>query len=272
MGDMMAASEVPLAAERRRRICELVHERGAVTVAELTDAFCIGANTIRHDLNILHKQGKLLRSHGGAVANDESSSSHTHPSIRSSHTQEKEWIAEAALKYMPDTGSVFIGSGSTTYQMALRIPQGLHTNVVTVSPEVAIHVSANAVLTVDLLGGRIRPADSYSTDCSLAEDALNKLHWEVAFMGATGIDVKGGITSIDRIAAVYEKKQMECASKVVVLCDASKLGSFSYAYIGPLNLINVLITDVNAKPEMIREIEAQGIEVVLAGPSGSDHR
>lgn len=267
MHDILTASEGLLAAERRRKICELVRERGAVTVGELSDGFSIGANTIRHDLNILHEEGRLVRSHGGAVANDTSLSSGVFAgsAVGVAHMVEKVLIAEAALRYMPESGSVFVGSGSTTFQLALRIRRGLPINVITVSPEVAIHISANTGIAVDLLGGRIRPADSYSTDCSLAEDALNRLHWETAFMGATGIDIEGGITSIDRIAAVYEKKQMERASKVVALCDSSKLGSFSYAHIGPVTLMDVLVTDTRADPKIVKALQDQGIEVVLAG-------
>lgn len=267
MEEILTASEGMIAAERRRKICELVNERGMVTVTELSEAFGIGANTIRHDLNILHNQNRLQRSHGGAVTCESKTVSATYSSsdAHCAHMNEKALIAEAALQYMPDSGSVFIGSGSTTYQLAIRIRKDLPINVITVSPEIAIHVSANTGITVDLLGGRIRPADSYSTDCSLAEDALNRLHWETAFMGATGIDVEGGITSIDRIAAVYERKQMERASKVVVLCDSSKLGSFSYAQIGPVTLIDVLITDSNAKPDIIEGLRDKGIEVVIAG-------
>ena len=62
--------ETLLVAERRRRVCAWVQRHGAANVTQLAQTLDVGANTIRRDLAILAKEGKLIRSHGGAVANE----------------------------------------------------------------------------------------------------------------------------------------------------------------------------------------------------------
>ena len=56
-----------MALERQRRIVELVNDRGSVRVAEISKIFDVTPETVRRDLDLLEEEGKLLRSHGGAV-------------------------------------------------------------------------------------------------------------------------------------------------------------------------------------------------------------
>src|SRR2546425_6622113 len=53
--------------ERRRSIVELVNREGRVLVADLSKQFDTSQVTIRKDLEVLHEQGLLHRSHGGAL-------------------------------------------------------------------------------------------------------------------------------------------------------------------------------------------------------------
>jgi DeoR family ulaG and ulaABCDEF operon transcriptional repressor len=49
---------------------------------------------------------------------------------------------------------------------------------------------------------------------------------------------------------------------LIVLADSSKLGKRSNFIFCPLSDVDVLITDSNADAEMIRQFEAQGVEVI----------
>lgn len=253
-----------LAAERRIKIYEWIRREGSADVPTLVEAFGVGANTIRHDLNILHSQGKLLRSHGGAVAREQGAARPPYSQLRDANLEEKALIGEAALRFLPETGSIFIGPGSTPYQLAVRIPHNTRLNIVTTSPEVALLLATNTDASVDLLGGHIRVSDCYATDCSLSEDAVEMLYWDVAFMGAAGVDLARGITCIDKTAAVYERKLIQRANKTVLMVDSSKIGRCWYAKLGPVGLTDVLVTDNGIDTETIDLLRAEGVEVVIA--------
>ena len=257
-----------IAEERRRRIHRLALELGAVKVANLAEELCVGINTIRNDLDCLHREGKLLRVHGGAVVNDTATPRPPYDQTRGQNLEEKAKIAAAALDFLPANGSVFIGDGSTTYQFALRIPQNCALRVVTNSLETACHLAVNTSAMVDFVGGSIR-TDSLASDCSLSEEALERLYWDVTFMGAAAIDTKRGITTLDREAARWERKVMEHGGLVVVLCDSSKISRFAYAQVGPLSLIDVLITDAALPQAVAKEITGQGVRVIKAGSEES---
>ena len=55
------------AAERTNQIVLLVEERGFVSVKELSAQHDVSEVTIRRDLDRLHHENRLRRTHGGAV-------------------------------------------------------------------------------------------------------------------------------------------------------------------------------------------------------------
>src|SRR5215475_5576069 len=56
-----------LAEQRRRKILELIDQKGQITVRELVERFAVSSVTARGDLDALCSQGMAIRSHGGAV-------------------------------------------------------------------------------------------------------------------------------------------------------------------------------------------------------------
>ena len=52
-----------LAEQRRRKILDLIEQKGQITVRDLVDKFSISAVTARADLDDLSSQGMVVRSH-----------------------------------------------------------------------------------------------------------------------------------------------------------------------------------------------------------------
>ncbi|MDQ6946670.1 MAG: DeoR family transcriptional regulator, partial [Actinomycetota bacterium] len=54
--------------ERRDEIARIVEERGRASVLELSELFSVSGATLRKDLAGLEVEGRLVRTHGGALA------------------------------------------------------------------------------------------------------------------------------------------------------------------------------------------------------------
>jgi DeoR/GlpR family transcriptional regulator of sugar metabolism len=54
-----------------------------------------------------------------------------------------------------------------------------------------------------------------------------------------------------------------CA-RTAVLADSTKLGTAGPWVVGPMDALDVLVTDDDAEPAAVAAIERQGVEVVLA--------
>jgi len=269
MQERRSSRKVLIAAERRRKIYAAALERGSVNVTDMAATLGVNPDTVRRDLNELQKEGKLVRSHGGATARESEVAQQPYSKLRNENLKQKSWIGQAAISYLPDMGSIFIGAGSTTYQMALSMPENWQGQIITGSPEIALHMAWTVGAPVGLLGGNIRK-DSYSSDCSWSEHILDMANWDVTFLSASAVDIEHGISAIDINAALMERRIIEHGKKLVLLCDSSKFRRFSRARVGPIDLVHTLVTDEGVSPEMVRQLTDLGVEVFVAGPIGSE--
>lgn len=257
-----------IAAERRRRVYELALRHGSVNVSDLADALGVAAATIRRDLDVLDSEGKLVRSHGGAVVKDSFVLRPEYSQTRDSNMREKAWIGAAAARFLPDSGFVAMTGGTTTAELARRVPADAQIHVVTTSVEIAYHLVTQTLATVHVLGGVVR-SDTKTINC-LSDPSLDMLYWDTTFLSVAALDVEGGLTTVDHEAALCMRRIISRGNKLVLLCDSSKLGCYSHAQVGPISMADVLVTDRGAAPALVDAIRDQGVEVVVAGENGSD--
>src|SRR4051794_5024499 len=108
--------------ERQRKIADLVSSRQSVRVSELSRLFSITRETVRHDLETLEREGRLKRSHGGAVS-VESPSAELHFSKREvRNVLEKRAIAAHALKGIAEGDAVLMDASSSVLELARLLP------------------------------------------------------------------------------------------------------------------------------------------------------
>ena len=89
--------------ERRRAIVENLNREGRVLVTDLAQQFETSQVTIRKDLEILHSQGLIHRTHGGALPAREGALED--PTLREKeklHRREKLHIAAAAARMVKE--------------------------------------------------------------------------------------------------------------------------------------------------------------------------
>ncbi len=231
---------------RRAEILDLLTRNGFLDVPSLQREFGRSEATIRRDLEQLQREGRLRRTHGGAVL--EGFRERPLTTKVTERVAEKEAIARAAVQMVPDGAAVGIVGGTTTQQVARALATRRDLTVVTNALNIAIELASNEVHVI-VTGGELRK-ETFELVGPIAEPAANQLHMDLIFVGVDGISVDGGLT--DR------------ANEVVVVADHTKLGRKTFARIAPLDVVHTLITDEKADTTVVRELERAGIRVVLA--------
>src|SRR3569833_3602300 len=101
-----------LAAERQREIVAIVDRESAVRVTNLARFFQVTQEAIRRDLERLEEQGKLVRSHGGALS--------VMPTVEApaserdaSFIAEKVAIAKETARYIKPGDTILIDASTT---------------------------------------------------------------------------------------------------------------------------------------------------------------
>jgi DeoR family fructose operon transcriptional repressor len=251
--------------ERQQAIATLVGERGRVAVTAVAEQFGVTTETVRRDLAVLERAGMLRRVHGGAVP--AGALTLVEPGLGERHgtrSEAKRAIAAAALDLLPGSeGSVALDGGTTTAALAELLPGDRRLLAVTSSVPIAARLAASPGISLHVLGGRVRGV----TQCAVGEStvrALGDLRVDVAFLGTNGISPQHGFTTPDDAEAAVKRAMVRAGQRVVVLADSSKLDREHLVRFAAPEDVDVLVTDAQADPETVAEIEKTGVEVVLA--------
>jgi DeoR family fructose operon transcriptional repressor len=236
-----------------------------LAVTAVAEEFGVTTETVRRDLAVLERAGMLRRVHGGAVP--AGTLTLLEPGLGERHgtrSEAKRAIAAAAAELLPGPGgSVILDGGTTTAALVELLPGDRRLLAVTHCVPIAARLASAPGISLHLVGGRVRGV----TQCAVGETAvrsLTELRVDVAFLGANGITPAHGFTTPDDAEASVKRAIVRAAQRVVVVADSSKLGREHLVRFAAVEDVDVLVTDADADPEEIAELEEAGLEVVLA--------
>ena len=209
-----------LAQERYQIILDHLWEEGAASVSQLSALLNASEATVRRDLSVLAKEGKLNKVFGGATSIRQMGLVEEHVSLRETQMyEEKDRIAAYAASMIRDDDFVYIDSGTTT---ACMIPHLKNMKATYVTNGVThAYRLLRAGFTVYLIGGRLRPA----TEAVVGAEAMHgllKYNFTKAFMGTNGISQEKGFTTPDVEEANVKQCAIERSFVSFVLADHTK--------------------------------------------------
>ncbi|MCH4249971.1 MAG: DeoR/GlpR family DNA-binding transcription regulator [Microbacteriaceae bacterium] len=248
-----------LASERRARILLMVNSRGVARVSELVKDLHVSDMTIRRDLVELHKQGLLLKVHGGATSLHSTSEPET--SVKMSlHIEIKQRLAMAAAKRITDGESIALTAGSTCTYIAQEIAKDTVVTVVTNALRVSDEFYRNGSQVL-LTGGT--PTPSAALVGPLAVRSLEHLHVDTLFVGAHGVGAVGGLMTPNIDEARINQALLTTASHVVAVFDHTKWGISGLSTFATWKDIDTVITDTGLPPDALALLHDEVPEVVV---------
>jgi DeoR/GlpR family transcriptional regulator of sugar metabolism len=118
-------------------------------------------------------------------------------------------------------------------------------------------------VTVLCTGGDLQKGTFYFTG-EWAQRALSEIRLDKAILGVSAIDLSYGISTANHAEAQIKKMITRAAKTRIALADHTKFGTQSFAYVGPIADIDVLVTDSATDPNYIKGLREAGVEVVVA--------
>lgn len=210
-----------LTQERYKAILEILEERDAATVSELAALVGTSESSIRRDLTVLDREGRLRKVYGGATAIIRTEGAlEDEVNVREIQmSAEKELIAEYAASLINNDDFIYIDSGTTTSRLIDHIGNTKATFVT----NGVIHSQKliSKGLKGYMIGGRIKHVTASVVGAESIRN-LMKFNFTKAFMGTNGIDVTAGFTTPDSEEAMMKERAIEKSFAVFVLADHSK--------------------------------------------------
>jgi len=248
---------------RHEKILLLLREQGSIQVSKLCSDLQVTPMTIRRDLNELENEGKLLRTHGGALLTNPEENQTTSFFLRS-HVQmeQKDRIAQAAAHEIKAGQKLFLGSGTTVYTLSRRVHTIPNLTVVTDSIPLANELSPLPNIHSVMIGGELDSTTLSSTG-NMAENMLVHFKFDAAYVSITAIDFDGqmylnSITEFGIMQVIFS-----IVDKVYLLVDSSKIGRQDFVCIGKIIPGYTIITDAIPN-EYKKNYEEMDVRTIVA--------
>jgi DeoR/GlpR family transcriptional regulator of sugar metabolism len=249
--------------ERLDQITDLLHEQGRVSVSDLSQRFGVSAVTIRNDLAALELQGRLLRTHGGAVTRPAHGLEPPAFAFRKELQRvEKERIGHAAASLVRDGDAIALDASTTAWQVARHLKDRRELTVVTNGLFIALEFLDSPEVTVVMPGGSLRPA-SASLVGDMGACILDGYHVQKGFFGAGGFTIEEGLTDTNQYEVELKRTMIERSKEVIAVVDSSKWGQVTFASLAAVDQLNRMIVDDAASPETVVALRERGIKVTL---------
>ncbi len=255
------------AEERRRRIVDLVNSRKKIVIPELVRHFGVSASTIRNDLRDLQDDGKITRTHGGAIINSKSGYEPLPLSKKTQMLPAKQAIAREAAAFVEDGDIIAVGTGTTTYEFIKCLDPDKNLTVILNDIHFASYLEGMDNFNIVLLGGTLRKQFHY-LQMPAGNNYLSGVNIDKAFISCNGLHVRRGVTTPDPSLAYDIGQIIGASAEVYVLCDSSKFGSVSFARIIDTADINAIITDSGIGGDDVAELRRAGVDLLVAEEAG----
>lgn len=252
-----------LAEDRRRQIYELIREEGSARVSQLSKTFGVSEPTIRSDLEKLESQALVVRDHGGAYLRGIDVLVRSQTLHHGENAEQKRLIGRKAAELVSDYDTLILDSGSTVTELAgnLLDRRGLH--IVTNALNIALIVGSVPSFTIHVTGGEFK-APTLSLTGEFASTLFENVFVDKLFLAAAGVSLESGLTYPGLSDLPVKRAMIQAARRVYLLADSSKIGRKSFATLGNLSAVHVLITDAGIDGSSRRGFESFGIEVLVA--------
>ncbi|OIK10235.1 transcriptional regulator [Bacillus sp. MUM 116] len=251
-----------LPVERQKKIMDLLKMKKVLKISELTDELSISIDTLRRDLNLLTKQGKIEKIYGGVKLVDSRMGESSMDARLVSQLEEKRMIAQKCSEFIYNGDCIYIDSGSTTYQLAKYIKHKKKLTVVTNSIPV-VNELFNSDVELIIIGGKVR----HSEKSVMAYEYIfnfNELNISKAFICASGITMEKGISDFSLEEAITRKKIIDLSKEVYIAADSTKFGKDVTVNIATLDKVDSVITDENIDNSWIQRFKKTKTNLIIA--------
>ncbi|MGC3954935.1 MAG: DeoR/GlpR family DNA-binding transcription regulator [Propionicimonas sp.] len=252
-------------AGRRAQIAAYVQAAGPASVRTLAARFQVSRDTIRRDLDQLSAEGRVVRTHGGAIdiaANRRDAGPAPYEAMFSPAKAE---VGSLAASLVPDGGVIMVNAGATGVAMARGLQGKRDLTVVTNNLLVPPALPVGACRFVYVLGGEVRLTGQStigSVPRQLADSSLD-LRCDLALISIGGVTVERGYSTGDLAEAVMMHEMMARATKVAILADSSKFGRQLFANIAEIGEADYFVTNEPPPAELAKALASGGVEVLI---------
>lgn len=249
------------AQERREHIISYLKEKKRIEVKELEKIFQVSGATLRTDLRELEKEGRLVRTHGGALLKDDEIQREDIMVNRKSNPQKKA-IAKKARNYINEGDTIILDSGSTILELARELQDVKNVKIITNDLLIALELQENPWIDLYLVGGRVRNRFRL-THGTIGIDFLKSIAANKVFLSPNALSIYDGATCGNEEMKAIKQMMMSISKEAYMLCESCKIGKRSFCEFASAAEFKMMFTDEGILRQEKDALETQGISIKI---------
>ncbi|MCM2435796.1 DeoR/GlpR family DNA-binding transcription regulator [Agrobacterium rosae] len=236
--------------ERRAYILGALQTKGRLSTTEVSEHFSVSEDTARRDFREMAAEGLIKRVHGAALP----ISPGTLPfqGRYKVSAEQKVKLARRAAQIVLRDQVIIVDGGTSNLELVRQLPKDLRATIVTNSPLIATVTNEHAHLEIIFLGGVFDKRSQMTLGARVLEQ-LHSMSADLCFIGVHGIHEDLGLTTSGYDEVAIKSAMISSAAEVVAIATSDKIGTAAAYKIGPLSLIDILVTEENAKSRALLE-------------------
>jgi DeoR/GlpR family transcriptional regulator of sugar metabolism len=245
--------------ERFDHILKKLKSKRKVFYEKLASDLNVSEDTIRRDIDSLHKGGLLVKVRGGAIT--PGSNPLSFQDRTAVFAAGKEVIALKAQQLLKNVRTVFMDGGTTMLALVSNLPPNTNIRVITNNVALVSILANFPGVEIVILGGsynRLTKTNVGVVTCREAE----KYQADLYFMGICSLDSKAGVTSAFLEDGEVKRAYMKASLKTVVLCNVEKLETTDFFKVCDIDDIDTLITDLPSDNKLLDPYRRSDLELL----------
>ena len=227
--------------ERKEQILNLLEQDGFLTVKRLSQLTFISESSIRRDLCDLQKQGRIHRTHGGAVPADAVERLPSLSNRMTKNTAGKRKLAKKAATLLRDGMIIMLDGSSTASFMVPYLAKHKDITLFTNNMTTALRAIELGIDTHCIGGHSVNRSAALSGEGAYA--AVAELHPDVLFFSSQCLDRNGLITDLNAEENHLRKLMIKSAKQSVFLCDSEKFDTTALYTLTTLDQVDYAVFD-----------------------------
>lgn len=245
--------------ERFEIILSQLKEKKKVKFEDLALLLKVSEDTIRRDIDILHRNGLLSKARGGAILREKDPL--TFHDRQSFLTKEKDIIALKAQQFIKNGMTVFMDGGTTICAVVNYMPLDINIRLITNNYSIIPMLDKFKNVELVMLGGHYEQnlaVTSGITTCS----EVSKYIADLFIMGTCAIDADFGVSAVSISDGETKKAMVTSSKKIIALASQNKLSRAESFKVCHIHEIDSLITDLDSNHTELDSFRNNNIQII----------
>lgn len=245
--------------ERFEIILNELKNRKKVKFEDLAVQLNVSEDTVRRDIDALHRNGLLSKARGGAILREKDPL--TFQDRQSFLTKEKDIIALKTQRFLKNGSTVFMDGGTTVLAVINAMPLDIMIRIVTNNYSVVPIIEKFKNVELILLGGNYERDLAVTSGLTTCYE-VSKYIADVFIMGTCAVDSVYGVSATSVNDGETKKMMVQSSKQTIALASRNKLSQTESFKVCDMSQVDALITDLDSNDADLDDFRKSNIQIV----------